>query len=218
MRDDTLEDDEFDFEDVDTTLDGDAPPGIESDDSLMDSAKEMGEATYELGKYLAKPSAVTVPAGAGLAALTNTPIEVGAGAGLSGAMLYRAAKESAEMGSLPDLKDSAVIGGLGAAGPVGGYAVSRADEAVGYGMEKLGDLAEMGGSAYDAATGAVSDAANYAMTEGVDLAGQAVGASDEIALGVGAGLATMMAGAYGADKVSNYLEEDESWEEDEYDI
>lgn len=219
MRGDTLEEDRFDFEDAEETLEGDSTRSWESqkEDSLIDQAKLWAEGTYDLGKYIAKPSAITVPVGAGLAAAANMPIEVGAGAGISGAALYKGIKHNVEKDIDFDGKTLGAMATLGAAGPAGGYAVSKADETASYGMEKLGDLADLGGEAYSAVTGAASDAASYAATEGVDLAGQAVGASDEVALGIGAGIAGIMAGSYGLGKIEE-MRSDGSEFEDEYDL
>lgn len=217
MTDDVLEEDRFDFDDAERTLEGRDRDQDSLSHSLKEEAELLAGGTYELGKYISKPAAVTVPVGAGLAALTNTPIEVGAGAGVSGALLYKVAKESLEMDSMPDAGEAAAIAGMGAGGPVGGYAVSKADEAVSYGTDKLGELADLGGEAYGAVTGAATDAANYAATEGMDMLGQAVGASDEVALGVGAGLASLMAGAYGLERIDR-MRNDGSEFEDEYDL
>ncbi len=203
-----LDDGEFDFEDAERTLE-------EDDGGLVGRAKNFGEDAYDFVKEgIGKPGAVAVPAGAGAAALTNQPVEVGAGAGLSASMLYNAAKEhvESEYGGL-DAKDAGFLGGVASMGPIGGYAVSKRDE-----------IAEAAGSAVDSATDAASeaygaaadlgtDAANYAATHGPELVNDVAASSDEAAMGVGAGLATMLGGAYGIGKLQDKLSED-SFEEE----
>lgn len=199
-----LGDGEFDFDDVETQLE-------EGDEGLAERTREFGEDAYQFVKdNVGKAGAVTVPAGAGAAALTNQPVEVGAGAGLSASMLYNAAKYhvESEYGGL-DAEDAGIIGAVAGMGPVGGYAASKKDEIAKYAGEAADSATDAAGEAYSAVADAGADAANYAMTEGPQLANDLVGSSDEAALGVGAGLATMLGGAYGIGKIRDKLDEDE---------
>jgi len=205
-----LEDNEFDLEDVHQTLEEDSRNGV------VGKAKEVGEDAYDFVKEgIGKPGAVTVPSGAGAAALTNQPVEVGAGAGLSASMLYNAAKHhvESEYGGL-DAKEAGVIGGIAGMGPVGGYAVSKRDDIV----EAAGNAVDSASDAADEAYSGVADigasAANYAATQGPQLVNDVAASSDEAALGLGAGLATMLGGAYGIGKVQDKLSDDRF--EDEY--
>lgn len=199
---------EFDFEDAEQTL--------ESGEGLTGKAKNFGEDVYEFSKEaVGKPGAVTVPAGAGAAAVTGQPVEVGAGAGLSASMLYNAAKEhvQSEYGGL-DAKDAGIIGGIAGMGPVGGYAVSKRDEVAEAAGNAVDTAKGAAGEAYDKVADFGADAVNYAMTEGPQVVNDVAASSDEAALGVGAGLATMIGGAYGIGKVQEKLDEDEYGEKD----
>lgn len=205
-----LEDDEFDLEDARQTLENDSREGV------VGKAKEVGEDAYDFVKEgIGKPGAVTVPAGAGAAALTNQPVEVGAGAGLSASMLYNAAKHhvESEYGGL-DAKDAGVIGGIAGMGPVGGYAVSKKDEVVEAAGNAVDSATDAAGEAYGAVVDMGADAANYAATHGPQLVNDVAASSDEAALGVGAGLATMLGGAYGLSKVEDKLGGEEEFEEE----
>lgn len=204
-----LDDGEFDFEDAEQTLEKD-------EGGLVDRAKNFGEDAYDfVRETVGKPGAVTVPAGAGAAALTNQPVEVGAGAGLSASMLYNAAKHhvESEYGGL-DAKEAGIIGGIAGMGPVGGYAVSKRDEIAEAAGNAVDSATDAAGEAYGTVAGMGADAANYAATHGPQLVNDVAASSDEAALGVGAGLATMLGGAYGIGKVQDKLSDDRF--EDEY--
>jgi hypothetical protein len=205
-----LEDAGMDFDDVSETLED------ERDETLTEKAKEFGEDVYDFASEAVGPStAVTVPVGAGAAALTNQPIEVGAGAGVSASLLYEAAKHHKETGRDMDLEDGAFLGGLTAMGPAGGYAASKRDEIAEYAGEGLDAAVDAGQSAYQTAVGAGADAANYVMAEGPQLANEAAASAGDAAVGVGAGLATIMGGAIAYGKAKQKLTEDRDWEVDE---
>ncbi|MFB6114741.1 MAG: hypothetical protein ABEK04_00475, partial [Candidatus Nanohalobium sp.] len=161
-----LDDGEFDFDDVETQLEEDQGEG------LVERGKEFGEEAYNFVKdNVGKAGAVTVPAGAGAAALTNQPVEVGAGAGLSASMLYNAAKYhvESEYGGL-DAEDAGIIGAVAGMGPVGGYAVSKSEEIADYVGGAVDSASDAAGEAYGALADMGADAANYAMTEGPQIA------------------------------------------------
>jgi len=203
-----LDDGEFDFEDADQTL--------EEDEGLTGKAKNFGEDVYDFGKEaVGKSGAVTVPAGAGAAAATGQPVEIGAGAGLSASMLYNAAKAhvESEYGGL-DARDAGVIGGIAGMGPVGGYAVSKRDEVAEAAGNAVDSATDAAGEAYGAVADFGADAANYAMVHGPQLANDVAASSDEAALGVGAGLATMLGGAYGIGKIEDKLSDDREFDSD----
>lgn len=205
-----LEDDGIDFDDVSETLEE------EDEDTLTQRAKEFGEEIYDFASEAVGPStAVTVPAGAGIAALTNQPIEVGAGAGVSASLLYEAAKHHKETNRDFDLEDGAFLGGLTAMGPAGGYAASKRDEIAEYAGEGVDAAVDVGQSAYHTAAETGAQAANYVMAEGPQLANEAVASAGDAAIGVGAGLATIMGGALAYGKAKQELTEDRDWEVDE---
>lgn len=207
---DRLDDAGMEFDDVSETLEEDEGEG------MVSQAKEFGEDIYDFASEAVGPStAVTVPIGAGAAALTNQPIEVGAGAGVSASLLYEAAKHHKETNHEMDLEDGAFLGGLAAMGPAGGYAASKRDEIAEYAGEGLDTAVDAGQSAYQTAIETGADAANYVMAEGPQLANEAVGSAGDAAVGVGAGLATIMGGAIAYGKAKQKLTEDKDWEVDE---
>ena len=200
----TLENGGLDFEEVDQTLEND-------DTGVVSRAKEYGEDVYDfVSSGFSKAGAVTVPAGAGAAALTNQPVEVGAGAGLSASMLYNAAKHQVDNEYVDfDAKDAGVIGAISGMGPIGGYAVSKRDEVAEAAGEAVQSVKSSAGEAYGAAADMGADAVNYAATQGPQVMGDIAASSDEAAIGAGAGLATMIGSAYGIGKVMEMREDDE---------
>lgn len=205
-----LEDAGMDFDDVSETLED------EQDETLTEKAKEFGEDIYDFASEAVGPStAVTVPVGAGAAALTNQPIEVGAGAGVSASLLYEAAKHQKETSHEMELEDGAFLGGLAAMGPVGGYAASKRDEIAEYAGEGVDAAVDAGQSAYQTALESGAEAANYVMAEGPQLANDAMASAGDTAIGVGAGLATIMGGALAYGKAKQKLTDDREWEMDE---
>lgn len=204
-----LDDGEFDFEDAEQTLEND-------DEGLVGKARGVGEDAYDFVKDgIGKSGAVTVPAGAGAAAATGQPVEMGAGAGLSASMLYNAAKAhvESEYGGL-DAKDAGILGGIAGMGPVGGYAVSKRDEVAEAAGNALDSAKNAAGEAYGVAADMGADAVNYAATQGPQVVNDVAASSDEAALGIGAGLAAMLGGAYGIDKVEDKLGGEEEFESD----
>lgn len=207
---DRLDDAGIDFDDVSETLEEDEKDGIVS------RAKEFGEEVYDFAAEAIGPStAVTVPAGAGIAALTNQPIEVGAGAGVSASLLYEAAKHQKETSHEMDLEEGAFLGGLAAMGPAGGYAASKRDEIAEYAGAGVDTAMETGQSAYQTAMETGVEAANYVMTEGPQIANDAAASAGDAAVGVGAGIATIMGGALAYGKAKQKLSDDRDWEMDE---
>ncbi|MFQ3308082.1 MAG: hypothetical protein ACI977_000299 [Candidatus Nanohaloarchaea archaeon] len=202
-----LEDDGMDFDEVSQTLEQDESK------SLSERAKDFGEDLYDFAREAIGPTtAVTVPAGAGLAALTNQPVEVGAGAGVSASMLYEAAKHQRDTDYEMDLEGKALLGGLAALGPAGGYAASKRDELSEYAQSGVDAAADTGQDVYQAAVEKGVDVANYAMTEGPQMANDAAASAGETALGLGAGFATIVGGALAYGKVKDMATEDRDWE------
>lgn len=204
-----LEEEGIDFDDVSKTLEEDER------DSLTKRAKEFGENVYDFASEVVGPStAVTVPAGAGIAALTNQPIEVGAGAGVSASLLYESAKHQSETNYDMDLEDKAFLGGLASLGPVGGLAASKRDEIAEYAGSGMDTAVDAGQEAYQTAVETTTQAANYVVAEGPQLANEAAASAGDAALGVGAGLATIMGGVLAYGKAKEMTTEDRGWEGD----
>lgn len=207
-----LDDGEFDFDDVETQL--------EEDEGLFGKARKNAEEVYDFSKEaVGKSGAVGVPVGAGAAALLNQPVELGAGAGLSASLVYDIAKEQMTSDYDFGADDAAFATGLTSLPAFGGLAASKRDEIAEYVSEATGKVAEVGSSAYDSVANAGTEAANYALTQGPQVANDVAAASDEAALGVGAGLASLVGGTYAMGKAYDKLSDDEEFEkefEDEY--
>lgn len=202
-----LEDGEFDFDDVETQL--------EDGESFTGKAKKNAEEVYDFTKEaVGKSGAVGVPVGAGAAALLNQPVELGAGAGLSASMVYDIAKHQLTTDYDFEADDAAFATGFTSLPVLGGLAASKRDEIAEYVGEAADKVAETGSEAYGTVAGAGADVANYAMTQGPQLANDVAAASDEAAMGVGAGLASLLGGTYVMGKAYDRISDDKEFEDE----
>lgn len=201
-----LDDGEVGFDEVNSTLE-------EDEQGIVGKTKKNAREIYDFTKEaVGKSGAVGVPVGAGAAALTNQPVELGAGAGLSASMVYDIAKYQLEHDYDFGADDAAFGGALTSLPAMGGYAASKREEIADYAGEAANQVAEVGSQAYQSIADVGGDAADYAMREGPQLANDVAASSDEAALGMGAGIASMIGGTYVLGKAYDKFGSDQEFE------